>query len=82
MDELKECPFCGGIGLMKSGPHDDYDVEYWVQCHSCAAQGGWMKNKSGAIHMWNSRHLTQQCNGQRVPGDFIEEDFEMYYPED
>ncbi|MBU4376152.1 MAG: Lar family restriction alleviation protein, partial [Candidatus Omnitrophica bacterium] len=43
MDELKECPFCGGIGLMKSGPHDDYDVEYWVQCHSCAAQGGWMK---------------------------------------
>ena len=58
MDELKECPFCGGKGSMRSAPHDEINTEYWVVCHCCAAHGGWTKSESGAIRMWNVRHLT------------------------
>ncbi len=62
MDELKKCPFCGGKGSIRFAPHDEVDTEYWIVCHSCAAQGGWMKSKGGAIRMWNMRYLISKSS--------------------
>lgn len=59
----KPCPFCGGEGQLhkelRSGYsmfRDDPDAwAYYVVCKSCAAQGGWAKNKYGGERLWEIR---------------------------
>lgn len=35
MDELRECPFCGGTAEMKFGPASEY---VYVECDTCGAR--------------------------------------------
>ena len=60
---MEKCPHCGGEPTVDKALRDGYrgmedDPDAWaffVICKSCAGQGGWVKNESGAIRMWNMR---------------------------
>lgn len=53
--DLKPCPFCGGKGERHETPHDDIDIDYFIRCISCGAEGGWSKVRAGAVTHWNRR---------------------------
>lgn len=54
-EEIKPCPFDGGIGIM-SDVYDGYpDKQYFIVCVSCAAEGPWEKTRAGALRGWNTR---------------------------
>ena len=52
MEELKPCPFCGGIGKLQSSGYGDRAV----YCTSCrAATMRWYRDKPRATTAWNTR---------------------------
>jgi len=55
MEELKRCPFCGGIPYI-SRRTNQYGVEFFiVQCPRCRTTSGGSKDKKFAIDSWNIR---------------------------
>lgn len=69
MSELKKCPFCGGIGTMKTryigygsiglGSHD----EYRVACKECRASSDEYRTEEEAIAAWNRRAQPENKEG-------------------
>jgi len=65
MNEIKPCPFCGGVGSVSN----DYDAnsklpddeQFFVRCLSCACEGPWARLASNAITLWNMRHENVQA---------------------
>ena len=52
MDELRECPFCGGVKIEV----DYLACDVWqVTCYDCVATGP-RGSKKDAIDGWNRRH--------------------------
>ena len=49
--KLKPCQFCGST----AGLYESYDERYVVQCNYCCIGTIHMKNKQGAIELWNHR---------------------------
>lgn len=66
------CPFCGGKPHLLRMLRDGYELSkkdqdafaYYVQCISCAATGGWMKNPAGAWRCWGMRQKEVRPRGQ------------------
>jgi Lar family restriction alleviation protein len=58
--ELKLCPFCGGIAILK----DRYlngvanTKNYWVVCGKCQARIQDRRSIKRAIEAWNNRLIT------------------------
>lgn len=62
MDELKPCPFCGGVNIITWDPFSDTGDEQLVaHCSDCLADGpnknGWndSTDEAEAIAAWNTR---------------------------
>ena len=67
MDELKPCPFCGGVAQLDFAPNGnctyinsegkiDYtDFLYIVKCTGCCSSGGRYEDINMAIDAWNKR---------------------------
>lgn len=69
-EELKPCPFCGGIGKVYAKKKDDIGLTIWCECEKCHAKTqGYCPNgeheecaldnieysKNKAINLWNGR---------------------------
>lgn len=57
MNDLKQCPFCGGDGYVARRilPHG-FDPWYGCGCKKCRVQFGCYKSsKKEAIEQWNTR---------------------------
>lgn len=69
-EELKPCPFCGGIGKVHAKKKDDIGLTIWCECEKCHAKTqGYCPNveheecaldnieygKNKAINSWNRR---------------------------
>lgn len=59
MQELKPCPFCGGLAILV---HDDspfgdrmLSLDYSVHCASCGAKSGQFLTEDSARKLWNRR---------------------------
>ena len=52
-DELKPCPFCGGVDV----EFDGGDIFYWIVCNNkeCGAGGPGHNTEDGAVERWNNR---------------------------
>lgn len=54
--KLKNCPFCGGQGEVRTTIWGDSDKEtYCVVCENCEIETGWFDTKKEAIDFWNRR---------------------------
>ena len=66
-EEILPCPFCGGNSIVDRTLRDgciDGEPDAWayfVRCFSCACQGPWTKNSSGAQRLWNNRPMFAQA---------------------
>lgn len=49
MDDLKQCPFCGGEAETLGGAY------YWVWCKSCGVETKGFHHKWQAVDAWNRR---------------------------
>lgn len=64
---IDNCPFCDGIARTESVPYESLTGinagahYFWVQCVSCAAQGGWGRSVGMAIRLWNTRAPAEAC---------------------
>jgi len=58
-EELKPCPFCGGISKMdvmeNCSPYSKYDNWFWVICKNCGAKSANYELTLEAIEAWNKR---------------------------
>lgn len=52
--ELLPCPWCCGRGVIDSLPVGD-DIQFFVRCVSCAAEGPWGHSAGMARGSWNRR---------------------------
>jgi Lar family restriction alleviation protein len=57
MEEIKSCPFCGGVGELQN--EGDWGTMF-VHCLSCGADGAFVDSHDGcteqdAISKWNKR---------------------------
>lgn len=59
-EQLKPCPFCGGINVIHSG--------YRMYCHACGAEGpdADSADESAAIAAWNRRAQPAQAGAEPV----------------
>lgn len=63
MNELKPCPFCGGIAFVEhwelSSPDEGWDDErydmYYITCSECESTTDEYRSKEEAIEAWNRR---------------------------
>lgn len=58
MDELKNCPFCGGPAEMRVQPHTPNGYEYTPRCKDKSCMGRavkWHLSRETAIYAWNRR---------------------------
>jgi len=66
MNDLKPCPFCGGINIIHSG--------FRMYCHTCGAEGPDADNmdESAATEAWNTRAaLAQPADMEPVASIYI-----------
>lgn len=68
-DELKPCPFCGGIATSRL-PREYGLVFHSVECCDCGAKTDMYNNKEAADKAWNARFERTCCFS-------LEEDREM-----
>ena len=52
MDDLKPCPFCGGIAELIENVDEDY---FFVWCQTCEAETLGCEKKDDAVRAWNRR---------------------------
>lgn len=50
-EELKDCPFCGGVGELDLNDRNDY----YVGCDTCGGLGTARDTEKEAIKHWNTR---------------------------
>jgi hypothetical protein len=71
MEELKPCPFCGSLSIVKKEQKfkasncDDWSddihfyshTDYWAKCkkRACSANGPIKRSERGAVEAWNRR---------------------------
>lgn len=65
MDELEECPFCGGGASvmfryetttnLKLRTVVDLSSTYWVQCDKCQISQWHYNSRDDAVRAWNQR---------------------------
>lgn len=71
LPQIKNCPFCGGKGILcsngyeepvidsKTGAYVDMDFFegdiFWCSCESCGAMSGGESMPEDAIKVWNNR---------------------------
>ena len=58
MTSPRECPFCGGPGVVKAGQKQgsiNAPVRGWVGCPACGIYKQWVNSPDGAIKVWNRR---------------------------
>ena len=58
MTSPRECPCCGGPGVVKAGKKQgsiNYPVRGWVGCPTCSIYKQWVNSPDGAIKVWNRR---------------------------
>lgn len=53
--EIKPCPFCGGVSTLKNGS-SELGRGYWVECLVCRSGGKDCHNPNDAIKAWNKRN--------------------------
>ena len=54
MNNLKTCPFCGGVAQLKA-PGYKYNSPYWCKCTQCEAEGPTKLSELEAETSWNKR---------------------------
>jgi hypothetical protein len=70
---IKDCPFCGGIGNMgRVDRYPDCDIQedkyaYYIRCVSCACEGPWAKSESSATKLWNTRTRPDPAEVEHAP---------------
>ena len=71
---LLDCPFCGGTEktVEKRNWFGSDNINYFVHCVSCGADGGWSKNKGNAEKLWNTRSSDREY--------VLEEALKLYAP--
>lgn len=52
--EVRECPCCGGDGLVLKSQYGNIG-EHWVTCRQCRLKTGWYTTRDDAIAAWNKR---------------------------
>lgn len=61
MEELKNCPFCGGVASLTGGFRGSRNI-FYVQCNECNSIGEKFGSKfedevkQSAINAWNKRN--------------------------
>ena len=50
-EELKPCPFCGGIPFM----NEDLRFGYQIRCSKCLSMTRRFEFKKDAVNLWNKR---------------------------
>lgn len=50
-EELKPCPFCGGIPFM----NEDIRFGYQIRCSKCLSMTRRFEFKKDAVNLWNKR---------------------------
>lgn len=58
-EELKLCPFCGGVAKLYQ--HEDIG-DYKIICSDCATLSTWFDTKEAAIEFWNNRVINLSGN--------------------
>lgn len=71
MEELRECPFCGGEAYLDKAT-EDYP-NYVVGCKNCRIHTAWHSTKINAITAWNTRPDSWISVKDRTPknGDYV-----------
>lgn len=67
-EELKPCPFCGGKAdpVRHAGRPAATPVCFYIECLTCRAASGWVKNLSEAAAEWNRRAQDFDAMRQRT----------------
>lgn len=63
MTTPRDCPCCGGPGMVKAGQKNgsiNAPVRGWVGCPECGLYIQWVHDPGGAIAKWNRRAGTAQ----------------------
>jgi len=55
IEELKPCPFCGGVAEIQDETTGIRTTIYFVECLNCVAGTQWEYKKENAIKAWNTR---------------------------
>ena len=93
MEELKPCPFCGGIEFfVTTGTEDREGFPVNITCDQCGCNGpsAYIENKDDLDDIyiiakrtqWNDRHITQQSlsgSADGSPKSPIDRDPEGYF---
>ena len=71
MEELRECPFCGGEARINRV--QDICPNYVIRCWECRASTKWFRDKKQAIEQWNTRPDSWISVKDRTPknGDYV-----------
>lgn len=59
MNNLKSCPFCGGIAKLNA-PDYEYYSPCWCKCTRCGAEGPTKSSKLEAEKGWNERVMQSE----------------------
>ena len=55
MDEIKQCPFCGGKAEVNHVSLGGYETGYDVRCPDCGCGTDYCDKRQQAIDAWNRR---------------------------
>lgn len=58
-NELKPCPFCGAVPVLRDD-HIAYPDQTWVECHGCGIEQRELLPPKEAIALWNTRTESSQ----------------------
>jgi len=59
MNNLKSCPFCGGVAKLNAPGYEHYSP-YWCKCTRCGAEGPTKSSELEAKKGWNERVQDEQ----------------------
>ena len=65
MDNLKQCPFCGGNARHWMKIHGNELMTHVVVCNRCGASSGERKYESSAVKAWNRRTEKKVMSDER-----------------
>ena len=62
MEEIKNCPFCGGIGVLREKFMQGIAnrKNYWIVCGKCQARIQDRRSIKRAVEAWNNRISTEE----------------------
>lgn len=53
--QLRTCPFCGGIAKSRTANRDYDETFYYIKCTRCSAESGAYEYREDAVNAWNVR---------------------------